>query len=95
MYYCAYLLWKIHLFFPMSEIKDWPGHQCNRKRKDSLVTGGRQRHIQTHKCTEGPNNTPCLSCQLKIAQNGEYDGISFKVKKYVRRVRKHGRAMEI
>ena len=72
----------------------WHGRTCKRPRKDCLDACERRRHIQTYKCTGGPNNTSCLSCQLKIAQNGNYNGSSFRVKSYVSRVQTHGEAMK-
>lgn len=67
-------------------------HYCSRPRKDPASGGGRRRHIKTVECKGGENGGPCLSCQLKIAQNTFTFGEPFRFKMYIRRIQKRGRA---
>lgn len=65
---------------------------CSRPRKPALG-GGQRRHIKTDECKGGENGGPCLSCQLKIAQNTFTFGEPFRFKIYIRRIKKYGSAM--
>ena len=67
---------------------------CSRQRNESASGGGRRRHIKTDECKGGENGGPCLSCQLKIAQNTFTFGEPFSFKMYICRTKMYERAMK-